>query len=112
MTVENRRGQKIMFSCKLTKLEVRVVLPTQYFYRKVYKNTKEKQKWLSDSQKQQVQKPENLEKRTMSSSDTGGSVLQLWAGKSSLQARALSKMSLCLDTNFKPGTLCSTYLQS
>ena len=101
-----------MFSCKLTKLEVRVVLPTQYFYRKVYKNTKEKQKWLSDSQKQQVQKPENLEKRTMSSSDTGGSVLQLWAGKSSLQARALSKMSLCLDTNFKPGTLCSTYLQS
>ena len=112
MTVENRRGQKIMFSCKLTKLEVREVLPTQHFYRKVYKNTKEKQKWLSDSQKQQVQKPEKLEKRTMSSSDTGGSVLQLWAGKSSLQERALSKISLCLDTNLKPGTLWSTYLQS
>lgn len=47
-----------MFSCKLTKLEVREVLLTQQFYRKVSKNTKEKQKWLWDSQKLQVQKPE------------------------------------------------------
>ena len=70
MTVENRRGQKIMFSCKLTKLEVREVLLTQQFYRKVSKNTKEKQKWLWDSQKLQVQKPEKLEKITMASSDT------------------------------------------
>ena len=112
MTVENRRGQKIMFSCKLTKLVVREVLLTQHFYRKVYKNIKEKRKWMSDSQKLQVKEPEKLETRTLSNFDTGGSVLQLWAGQSSLQEGALSKMSLCLDANLKPGTLCYAYLQS
>ena len=67
---------------------------------------------MSDSQKLQVQEPEKLETRTLSNFDTGGSVLQLWAGQSSLQEGALSKMSLCLDAKLKPGTLCYTYLQS
>ena len=118
MTVENIRRQKIMFSCKLTKLEVREVLLTQQFYRKVYKNTKEKQKWLWDSQKLQVQKPKKLEKMTMASSDTRQVLTRTKITMASTdkdqycsfgQEKVLcrkefsEKALLCLVTNLQPG---------